>query len=101
MKLEVIYSVWGADGDEYAGGTHEIEKPSKKFLRLCAAGEAAGAIKVTASAEERETMRTALESDADSEKKLAKAMSDGSWHEAQLAQHLLDVEQGAPTGSVG
>lgn len=101
MRIEVIYSVWGADGTDYPGGVHEIAKPTAKLLKLAAAAEAAGVVRVTASKDERTKMRTHVESQSDSEAAYAKAQESGAWQEANVAQHLMDVAQGAPTGSVG
>jgi len=93
MRVEVIYTVWGADGDEYVGGVHEIEKPSGKFLKLAAAAEAAGAIKVLqASAEERAKMKTHVQSQADGEAANAKAVESGDWHKANLDQFIADAD---------
>jgi hypothetical protein len=95
MQIEVLDSLWGADGEEYAGGVHEIAKPTAKFLRLAAAAEAVGAIRVKASAEERARMRSHVESQADSEKARAKAQESGAWYEANMRQFLHDVETGS------
>ncbi len=99
MKLEVIHSAWGADGQEYAGGSHEIAAPSRKFLKLVAAAEAVGAVKAHASKEEREMISSALESDADSEKKLAKAVESGEWQKSNLAQYIHDAKARLGTGN--
>jgi hypothetical protein len=93
VKIEVIYSVWGAEGEEFAGGVHEIEKPTVKFLKLAAAAEAAGVIKVLhASAEERQKLKRHVQSQAAGEAALEKALASGEWHEANLHQFIADAD---------
>jgi hypothetical protein len=94
VKLEVLVTQWTAEGETFGGGVHEIGKPTQKFLRLAAAAEDAGSIKVTASKEERTVMTAAVESQSDSEAAYAKAQRDGSWHGGNYDQFMLEVEQG-------
>lgn len=88
MRIEVLTTRWGADDAVYDGGSHEIEKPTAKFLRLVAGAEAAGVVKVTASQEERAKLRGHVESQADSEKAQEKAFRSGAWHEGNLADYI-------------
>jgi hypothetical protein len=90
VKLEVLQAKVGLDGEEFAGGVHEIAKPTKKLLRAAAMQEKVGAVKVTASKEERGTMVAAVESQADSEKAYAKAQEDGRWQIANYRQAIAD-----------
>jgi hypothetical protein len=94
VKLEVLQAKVGLDGEEFAGGVHEIAKPTKKLLRAAAMQEKVGAVKVTASKEEREVMRAAVEPDSESERKRLAAMESGEWYEANIRQFLHDVEHG-------
>lgn len=94
MKLEVLVTQWSAEGEVYAGGVHEIAKPSKALLGLVAAAEAVGSIKVTASKDERRVMGASVESQSDSEAAYAKAQRDGRWHEGNYDAFMLDVEAG-------
>lgn len=94
MKIEVLVTQWSAEGETFGGGAHEIAKPTKKLLGLAAAAEAAGSITVSASKDERVTMTAAVESQSESEKAYAEAQRNGSWHEGNYDQFMLDVEQG-------
>lgn len=100
MKIEVLHSQWGADDQVFPGGVTEIDKPSKQLLKHAAAAEAAGAIKVTASKEERAKMGDHVEPDSVSLKVQEKAQDTGAWQIGNLMQHELDVELGNPTGAV-
>ncbi len=100
MKIEVLYSQWGADGQTFAGGIHEIEKPSRTLLKHVAVAEAAGVVKVTASKDERSKMGDHVEPDSVSLKIQEKAQAEGDWQVGNLMQHELDVANNAPTGAV-
>lgn len=79
MKIEVVYSLWGADGLDEAlqGGEHEIEKPSAKLLRSIAGAEAAGVVRVVkATREERIALNRHVQSQEDGEKAYAKAQGE-------------------------
>jgi hypothetical protein len=95
MRLEVLQAKVGLDGDEFAGGLHEIAKPSKRLLRAAAVQEKLGAVKVTASKDERAVMNAAVEADTESEKKRRAAMKSGDWYEANHRQFLHDIDAGA------
>lgn len=94
MKIEVLVTQWGADGEVFVGGVHEIEKPTKKLLRLVAGAEAAGSVKATASKEERAAIDAAVEAQTDSEAAYEKAQANGSWHEGNYDQFASEVAQG-------
>lgn len=95
MKIEVLHSQWGADGEVFAGGEHEIAKPTSAFLRLVASAEAAGAVRVvSATGAERSKLRDHVETDKVSVKNLAAAQADGRWHEGNWDAFVADVEAG-------
>lgn len=90
MKITVVYSIWGAGEDEFVGGTHDV-KLTKKTAPLFAGGEAAGSIIVEeCSDDERALLDGHVESQEDSEAKLAEAQADGRWHEGNLRQFLTE-----------
>jgi len=88
MRIEVLSTQWAYDGGVLAGGVHEIDKPSKKFLGQAASAESVGSIKVLASTEERATMRAAIEPDGESLKALEKAQANSTWHEGNLGDYI-------------
>lgn len=91
LRFEVSGSQWAADEQVFGGGVHEIARPTKKLLRLVAAAEAAGAIRVlAASKEHRAALKGHVESQAESEKAYAKAQADGRWQEGNLLQYEVD-----------
>lgn len=94
MKIEVLVTQWSAEGEVFPGGVHEIAKPTKALLRLAAAAEDVGSVKVTASKDERRVMSASLESQSDSEAAYAEAQRDGRWHEGNYDAFMADVEAG-------
>lgn len=115
MKLEVLHTQWAAEDEVFAGGVHEIEKPTADFLRLVAGAEAAGSVVVLdASDAHRAKLDRHVQSQEDGEAAYAAAQGDwvppvndengvmveagywtGPWHEANVAQYDLDVMSGA------
>lgn len=118
LIFEVTGVSWNADGQEFPGGRHEIDKPAKALIRLASHAHYAGAIKVTKGLD-----TGACQSQAEGEKALAEAMGehkvidnpDGTrtsawvdkdgepspWYQGQLAQAALEQEQhGTATVSV-
>jgi len=95
MKIEVLVSQWSAEGQTFAGGVHEIEKPTKKLLGLVGAAPDTTLTVLSASKDERAALKAAVESQAKSEKRYAQAQRDGSWHAGNYDQYLLDVENGS------
>jgi hypothetical protein len=92
VRIEVLTTQWGAEDQVYVGGTHDIDKPTTGFLKLAAAAEHVGAIKITASKDERAKMSSHIETQAESEKALAKAQEAGTWHEGNLDQFIRDAK---------
>lgn len=103
VKFEVIYTVWGADDVEFAGGVHEVDKPSADFLRCLAGAEAAGAVKILEAAKEtRSKLKGHVQSQAEGEKVWAESQNvyaedgtiekQGPWHHGNLAQAVSDLE---------
>jgi hypothetical protein len=88
MKIEVLNTQWAHDGGVLQGGVHEIEDPSQQLLEQAALAESVGSIKVTASKDERATMKAALEPDSESLKKLAQAQKESTWHEGNLGDYI-------------
>lgn len=85
MKIEVVYSLWAADGAKqpFQGGVQgpdersELASPSAKLLRSIAGAEAAGVVRVVeATKDERAKLDRAVQSQKDGERAQAKAMGD-------------------------
>jgi hypothetical protein len=102
IKFEVLPTVWGADGEEFGGGVHEVAKPTAAFLRLVAGAEAAGTVVVLeASDAHRAKLDSHVQSQEDGEAEYAKAQADGRWHEGNIEQFDLDVMSGVRTNDLG
>jgi hypothetical protein len=107
MKVEVFDSklILAGSGDdvvELPGGKHDLEevlgkRPAAATIRSLAAAEAAGACKVTASADDRAKLDRHVESDADSRKARTAAQESGVWWEGQLEQYENEVAAGVRT----
>lgn len=92
MRFKVINAVWGADGEEFAGGDHDVAKPTVAFLRLVAGAEAAGAIEVLeVTDQERAKLDKHIEPDEKSLERQQAAQHDGSWSVGNRAQHVLSM----------
>ncbi|MBA3356227.1 MAG: hypothetical protein H0U18_09915 [Pyrinomonadaceae bacterium] len=83
---------WGCDHGVFESGQnpHEVNA-SKEFAAQIAAAEAHGSL-VEVKWEGGSPPKGAVESQADSIKKLDKAMADGSWQEGNYLQAGLDAK---------
>ncbi len=91
VRFTVLHFSWGAEGDAYPGGAHEVAKPSKALLRAVGSAEAAGVLRVDeATAEQRDAMTSHIEPDDVSVQKLEEAQQDGRWQAGNLAQFVAD-----------
>lgn len=90
---------WSCDhGSFLSGERHEIANAKAGLVSQVAAAESAGAlVDVSYDEEAKKVAGKAVESDAESLKKLEKAQADGSWQEGNLLQWELD--QKARAGS--
>lgn len=81
---------WGCDHGVFASSEnpHEVNA-NKEFAAQIAAAEAHGSLVDVVF--EGGAPKGAVESQADSEKKLAKAMADGTWQEGNYLQAGLDA----------
>lgn len=115
MRFDVLHTQWAAEGEVFAGGIHEIEKPTADFLRLVAGAESAGSVVVLDVADaHRAKIEKAVQSQEDGEAAYAEAQGDwiepvkddaglilahgrwsGPWHDANVEQYDLDVLSGA------
>ena len=93
MRFRVLHNQWAAENDVFAGGEHDVEKPSASILRLAAGAEAAGSIEILdASDQERSKLDRHVQSQEKAEAAYAKAQADGSWQYGNLCQFALDRE---------
>jgi hypothetical protein len=101
MKINVVYSLWGADELAFDGGVHDVTvigdgTAESPYLSPAVVGgaEASGVIEVVeATSEERAALDAAVQSQEDGEAAYAAAQEDGSWHEGNLEQFLLTARQ--------
>jgi hypothetical protein len=101
LKFEVLTTQWTADEETFAGGVHEIAKPSAALLGMIAAAEAAGSVVVIDAADDhRKKLDSAVQSQEAGEAAYAAAQADGSWHEGNLMQFELDVASGVRDGEL-
>lgn len=101
MTFEVLHSQWAADGEVFAGGVHEILKPTPEFLSLLAGAEAAGCVVVLdVSEQHRAKLDKHVQSQEDGEAAYASAVASGDWQEGNLQQFELDVAAGIRTDTL-
>lgn len=82
---------WGCDhGSFESGSRHEIANAKAGFVEQIASAAAFGSlVDVVYDAAAAKIAGKAVQSQADGEKALAKAMADGRWQEGNLAQYEL------------
>jgi hypothetical protein len=96
LRFEVLHGSWVADGEEFAGGEHEVTKPSAALRKLAGSAHDAGVICVESGADSKH-----VQSQEDGEAALTKAMGEwddeeqrwtGPWHEGHAIQQAHDRE---------